>query len=229
MSHVRDAFLFLTRSKESRKFVWRPLAIAFGLWLSVLVAGNIMLIPILEARVAEAGIQPQFVGIAGRALFTVGWFFVSGPVFYSLALAASGFFWDGLSRFAESERYGTVAMSRRGLVVTNAVMAVRLTLALLLGIAATVFGLFGCAPVSAVLAGFAGTVETFDAPLSRRGLLFPKTVGKAFRTPGAFSIFLVASVASLFPLVNVFALPMLIVAATYAVNAAERGVPGTPA
>lgn len=226
MSHIRDAFLLLWKDRSCRRFVWQPLLIAFGLWLSVLLLGNVVLVPILEARAAALGVQPQFVGIAGRVAFTVLWFFVSGPVFYSLALAASGFFWDGLSRYAEGKRYGTVALDRRGFAVTNIVMAVRLGFALFLGVVAAVFGIFGCAPISAAIAGFAAVVETFDAPLSRRGLLFPKTVGKAFSTKGAWPIFMFASVASVFPVVNVFALPLLIVASTYAVNAAERGMPG---
>jgi len=225
MSHVRDAFLLLWRDKASRKYVWQPLFIAFGLWLSVLLMGNVLLVPILEAKAAGLGVQPQFVGLAGRLAFSIAWFFVSGPVFYSLALAASGFFWDGLSQYAEGARYGTVAMNRRGFVVTNAVMAVRLFCALFLGVVAAVFGIFGCAPVSAAIAGFAALVEAFDAPLSRRGTLFPKTISVAFRTKGSFAILVTAALASIFPIVNVFALPMLIVASTYAVNATERDLP----
>lgn len=225
MSHVRDAFLLLWSDKGSRKYIWRPLLIAFGLWLSVLVMGNVVVVPMLEAKAAEVGVMPQFVGIAGRVAFTIAWMFVSGPVFYSLALAASGFFWDGLSQYAEGQRYGTVALNRRGFAVTNLVMAIRLGFALVLGVIAALFGIFGCAPVAALIAGFAAMIESFDAPLSRRGVLFPKTVFKASGTKGSLSIYLTAALASVFPIVNVFALPLLVVASTYAVNAAERGMP----
>jgi uncharacterized protein involved in cysteine biosynthesis len=102
-------------------------------------------------------------------------------------------------------------------------MAVRIFFAVCLGLAALVCGLFGCAPVAAILAGIAVTTEVFDAPLARRGLLFPATLSRVFKTSGWHEVAVVATVCSLLPLVNVFALPVLVAAATSAVNEAERG------
>lgn len=205
--------------------VVRPLWVAGLAWLAVLVAGNLVLIPPLEQLFAERGIRPQFVGVAGRVAFTLLWAVVSGPVFYALATAASGFFWERLSRHAEGMRYGSTREDRRGFVVSNAAMALRLAFALTLGVASLLLGVFGCLPVAAALAGLAALNEVFDAPLARRGLLFPRTLPRTLGTRGSGALWASASAASLVPVVNVLALPCLVVAATYAVNEAERGAP----
>lgn len=222
---MSDAVRLLLQDRRARRFVVRPLFIAFLAWGAVLFAGNALLIPPLELLFAQRGLEARFVGIAGRIGFTVLWALVSGPVFYALATAVSGFFWEGLSRHAEGARYGTTREDKRGFVSTNAAMSLRIAFAVTLGIVSLLFGLFGCMPVAAALAGLAAMNEVFDAPLARRGLLFPRTFAQARRTPGSGAIWLAASAASLVPVVNVLALPVFVAAATYAVNEAERGAP----
>lgn len=224
VKYLRDAFGLLFRTPRLWPTALVPLAFASLAYALVLVLGFAFVVPWVADSATKLGL-PETVGWwTGSALFGVVWLLASGPVFMALFCLAAVPAWDALSRQVEVEKFGGAPSGRLSLGAMVFDIALRVFFAAALALTALILGFFGLGWVGALLVGMLLVFDTTAPSCARRLIPAWHQASRVYRTPGWFGLWIVASVLTMVPVINVLSLPWLVVSGTLLV--ASRGANG---
>lgn len=183
------------------------------------------IIPFIN-KLAEDNHWPNALGGSAAGTLVVGaWILVAEPVFLILFGVFSVPAWDALSKQVEIVRNGSAATGKLGCGLIGLDICVRITLAVLLSGTAVLLGCLGFGLVGAVLCGWLMLFDLSAPTFARRNAGIFRQYRLVFKCKGWQGFWLVASLASIFPIVNVLMLPVLVVAATLLVLESEPSLP----
>lgn len=216
MDVLRRAVSLLRQDAALRRQALRPLGWAAILYVLVVVLA-IFLGGLIGSHVSDSA---RIFGEAAAFLSAL----VLAPVVYLLALGfVIGFALDELSRGVERSVTGKVVGQPVSFARGLADGFVRTLFAAGMGLVAFCAGAFGLVPVSWLIAACLGTMDATAPALLRRGVGFGRQFGVVRGLPHVWSFAGLAGLVLLVPIVNVLAVPILVVAGTLLVVDAEQG------
>ncbi len=213
MQYIREAFSLFARHRKLWSFVAKPMAWSALLYLLIVFAGYWLIVPPIQGLFESWGVG-WFGEAIGVLIYLVAWFFLSGMVFLALVSFMSSLMWDRMSAEVELIAMGTAPSHPVGTAAQIGDSIQRTLLTLVLSVIGLLSGL--CIPLVGPLlvAAYIGLLD-FTAPaFVRRGKLLGAQKRELKRLKSRHEFALVAGVLSLVPLLNVFMLPILVVAGT---------------
>jgi uncharacterized protein involved in cysteine biosynthesis len=222
LSFLKGIAVF-ARNRRLWGYSWKPLLWATLLYVLILAAGQLFLVP----RLVEAGPIKSWLGpsarIVGSVAFALLWLVAANFIVLAISSIFSSFFWGKLSKVAEESIYGSAPDDEPGWIISIWDSALRLGYSALVGICALIFiwlGPFASAAAAAIL-----SLLEFSAPAYlRRRVWFPAQL-KVYKTREAIGFMVCSGIVSLAPLLFVLAMPAMVVGGTILCREAETVKP----
>jgi CysZ protein len=209
--------------RQFRPYVWRPLLISLALFIAILVAGYLLLLPLFSGWAHHFGMS-SFIGaiIATLVYILVLWFF-SVTIYLTLAGLVSSWLWGALSEKVESTLRPVSPMNFPPFLVD----AIPRTLfSLFIVFCTLVGGFFGVWP--AIL--FAGWLSLYDYTSSyylRRRIPFGRQFTLVYENRRWASFAFGCGMLTLIPFLNIILLPALVAGGTLMCVESEMGLGNT--
>lgn len=200
------------------RYVWRPVVLAAILFVGLFAAG----FWVLSRSIGDGGPLGQ---IAAALVLVVVVYFAGTAAFLTIAAILGSFAWDRLTREVEILTVGHAADTKLsgGAVAADTVLRLLFTLAL--GLCGMCCGIVVPVVGGAVFAGAAGLFDCTASAYLHRGVTLSGQLRQAPRLPGWTGFAAICGLATLVPLLNVLALPILVAGGTIMVARAEGRVP----
>lgn len=227
MTHVLRAVRLLAKHPKLWPAALAPMLLAALANIGLLSYSLGKLVPWLNQFAADHNWPNALGGAAAGTLVVGAWILVAGPVFLIMFGVFSVPAWDALSRQVELVQNGSTPAGKLGCALLGLDIVVRVTTAVLLTSAAVLLGCLGFGLVGSVLCGWMMLFDLSAPTFARRGVGVFKQYRLVFKCKGWQGFWLVASLSSILPVVNVLMLPILVVAATLLVLENEPGRPET--
>lgn len=217
MKPIAEALALFRREKGLWRFALRPL-----LWAALAYAIVVLLTAGLGERIGEAiaGTAGGAIGAAAGFVLTVA---LGGSIYLALLGLISGFGFERLSIETERQAFGYAAGQPISPIRGLADGIVRGLLAGALGLVGLC--LSGTVVVPWLIAALLALLDATAPALLRRGVGLGRQIGVVLRLPGALPFALIAGAIVLVPVVNVLALPILVVAGTLLIGGSSARGP----
>lgn len=222
MEYVLRGTKMVFGDRSLRKYLFKPLFWTILLYLTIsFTAASLAVGPLSNLLDRIAFIPDNWTEWIARILFFLAWTFVGGPIFFGLNGMLSGILWDELSLAAEEKTFGSAPQHRTGFRAAWADTFRRLPLTVGVAILSFFLGIFGIGWASIWPVGRLCLYDFTAAAYTRRALYYPQQKEVAKRLRKGFGFSLTCGLISLFPLINLIALPGCVVGATLMVREDE--------
>lgn len=227
MRALWTGFVIVTGTKGLRRYVWGP--VLLGLLVLVVVwTLALLIVPGLVAGSLAALPIPGGVLLGGAGLLTaVVMVFLSGAIFMTATSLIGAQMFEKLTARVEEKLLGTVPTHAHPPARIGLEIGMRIGFAFFVLFLVVILGWLGFGVVGLLLLGFLAVADATAPSFARRGVLFPRQIGRALRLPGALPFLVGAGALAAFPLVNVLAYPVIVAGGACLVAQAEqkKGVP----
>lgn len=227
MRHFWKGLALVWGKKELRKQIWMPLLKAAAIGTVGVALSYWLLTPLLSGLLAKIGLAGWWGTGGAWLLMTLLWVFAFSPTFYTIAILASAFEWEKLSKRVEELVHGPNVPSQAGnlqlAMMENARRWPRSFATIILcAVTAPILG----GVVSALIAGYQGVFDYTSPAFARRGVYWPAQKRVVKKLPERVPLILVGGFLSLIPFVNLLMIPVLV--ATGTLMTAEEYPHGVP-
>jgi uncharacterized protein involved in cysteine biosynthesis len=221
MKPIGHALRLFRQNRSLWSYAVVPVIGALILFIAVYMLGLLIAVPLFGSLTERWGWGDMVGQFGGAVLVTVVYVLAAGAIVVTLAGLLSGLLWDPLSKRAEITEFGEAPEAELPVGQRIFDTLVRLVFGGFIALLTLILGWAFFGVVGVLLTGTLGLIEYTSPAMARRGFLMPKQPSVAFKLKGWPGFLLIAGIVSIVPLLNVLAMPILVVAATILVRTSE--------